>query len=163
MESQTPYPESYDPTHALADAAAARESIAQRLYTPWWYHPILGLNAGALVLIVAFAAEGLLLAALGLASIGVSLALIRAYRRITGLWVELKQCGPGSRRLWGIYMVAVFAAAIPAFCVRFDLLPSWCAWGAAVLIAIASFIIGPRFDGLLRDEIRDGSAPIGLS
>src|SRR5699024_12311806 len=41
----------YDPRDALADVAASRGSVADRLVTPWWYHPILGALIAAIVLV----------------------------------------------------------------------------------------------------------------
>ena len=38
----------YDPASALADAAQSRNALADRLITPWWYHPVIGVPLGAM-------------------------------------------------------------------------------------------------------------------
>ena len=51
MESDTGPRPAYNPRDALADVAATRSSVADRLITPWWYHPALGVILAALVLV----------------------------------------------------------------------------------------------------------------
>lgn len=163
MERHSASPEQYDATHALADAAAARESIARRLTTPWWYHPILGLNLAALVLVTAFVPLGVALAIAIVASVAVSLALVKLYQRVTGLWIGPQDAGPRSRRVWLGYAVVISLVMLIAVFARTGILalPAWTVWLAAAVSLVATVVLGRRMDELLREEIRDCSAPAG--
>lgn len=160
MERQPASSEQYDATHALADVAAARDSIARRVRTPWWYHPILGLNLAALILITSFVSSGVALVVAAVASIAVSLGLITLYQRITGLWIGPQDAGPRSRRLWIVYGVVIALAMLSAVLARTGILvlPAWTLWLDAAVALLATVVLGPRLDDLLREEIRASGA-----
>lgn len=142
------------PADALADVARTRSVVADRLITPVWYHPILGASLG--LLIIALAQDNLAiqltLSAAALMAIAITM---RAYQRITGLWVDTKNLGPRGRRLHRTYAALVLLCLAAAFIPAEDL---WIGWGAAMIAFAATVIMGRRLDELLREEIRDGSA-----
>ena len=151
----------YDPGAALADVSSARRAVADRLITPWWYHPALGSILAAIMLVAALDlhdAVRLGVSLTGAAGIGL---LVAAYQRTTGLWVDARNLGPVSRRWWLAYAVIVAAVA------GFSLLPTVSdralpAWLAVLLAAVAlgaTIVLGRRVDGAMRAEIRSGAAP----
>lgn len=160
METNNGTSDFYDPAAALSDVAATRGAVADRLVTPWWYHALLGANLGFLMAVVATGPEGLWFTVACAASLLLSLFLINQYKRVTGTWISLSECGPASRRLWIAFGVVIVVALVAAFVVR-DLGGSLL-WAAilAVICAVTTVIMGRRIDVLIRDEIRAGIMPI---
>ncbi|HMT49421.1 hypothetical protein [Dietzia sp. UBA5065] len=162
MESFSGQASDYDPRDALADVAASRESVADRLITPWWYHPILGAIMAAIVAANALALPNgavIVVTLLGATGLG---ALVGAYRRATGLWVDLRSAGPASRRWWILYAVvlgATMGAALLATVADVSY-PAWFAVTLAAVTLVATVVLGRRVDAALRDEIRSGTAPL---
>ena len=160
METHGGPEQPYDPRDALADVAASRTSVADRLITPWWYHPALGGILAALVLVGALDAHNAIritVALLAAISIG---ALVGLYQRTTGLWVDLRNLGPTSMRWWVVYLALVVVI------VGISLLPSIAditlpAWGALLLAAVILFgtiVLGRRMDDAMRADIRAGAS-----
>lgn len=152
----------YDPAAALADVDAARRSVADRLITPWWYHPALGVILAAIMLVAALDLHNLVRLPVALAgAVGIGL-LIGAYQRTTGLWVDLRNLGPTSRRWWLAYAVVVAVATgaslIPTATDR--ALPAWLAVLLAAVAVIATIVLGRWVDDAMRAEIRSGAAAI---
>lgn len=150
----------YDPLAALADVEAARSSVAARLITPWWYHPILGAIIAAIVLVGALDLPNLVRLPVALAgAVGIGL-LVGAYQRVTGLWVDLRNLGPTSRRWWlayaAIVTVVVGASLIPTAVGR--ALPPWVAVLLSAVALVATVVLGRGMDSAMREEIRSGVA-----
>lgn len=152
----------YDPRDALADVAASRNSVADRLVTPWWYHPILGLCLAAIVLVNALDLHNvvkLVVALTAAVSMGI---LVGAYQRLTGLWVDTRNLGPTSRRWWLAYVVVIFVVVgvpfLPAF--TDQPLPTWLAIAFTAVAFIATVVLGRRIDSAMREEIRTGRATL---
>lgn len=153
--------EPYDPREALADAEATRASLADRLITPWWYHPALGAIMGAIVLVMALDLNvfvRLVVAIVCAAGIGL---LVGTYQRVTGLWVDVRNLGSTSVRWWGAYLVMVVVlvgvAMVPSL-TNWQI-PAWVAVLLAVLIFVGTIILGRQMDEAMRAEIRSGAAP----
>ena len=152
----------YDPAAALADVDAARRSVADRLITPWWYHPALGAITALIVAVNALELPHLAVIGatiLGAAGMG---GLVGAYRRTTGLWVDLGNAGPRARRWWGLY-AAILASTIGAALVASVTpvsYPAWVAVALAVVTLVATVVLGRRIDAVLREEIRSGDAAL---
>ncbi|HJC29823.1 MAG TPA: hypothetical protein H9759_10545 [Candidatus Dietzia intestinipullorum] len=148
----------YDPRDALADVAASRGSVADRLVTPWWYHPILGALIAAIVLVNALHLSNLVKIVVAVASAAGMGLLVSAYQRLTGLWVDMRHLGPVSRRWWLAYavVVAVVVAVplLPAFTDR--ALPLWLAAVFTGTAFVATIVLGRRIDAAMREEIRAG-------
>lgn len=158
----SPEPGSYDAHTALADVGSARESVAARLVTPWWYHPALGLIIGAIVVTAALDLHNAIRLPVALGgAVGIGL-LVGAYQRLTGLWVDMRNLGRGSRAWWLAYAVLVVVlvgtSLIPTF--SGTALPPWLAALMGAAAVIGTIVLGRRVDATMREEIRTGAAPI---
>jgi hypothetical protein len=140
---------------ALAAVERSRSDIADRLYTPWWYHPVLGVLVGGLIT-VALAGLGftvlipvLIAYAAGLA------ALVTVYRRKAGVWVYSHEGGPKSRRSVHRFGAAMLGVVIigAAFAIGMELV--WAAPATGLVVAVSLAIWGRHFDKVLRAELRE--------
>lgn len=152
----------YDPSDALADVAALRHAVADRLVTPWWYHPILGLCLAAIVLVNAFDLHNVVKIVVALTAAVSMGVLVGAYQRLTGLWVDTRNLGPTSRRWWLAYVVVIIVVVgvpfLPAF--TNQAFPSWLAIAFTAVAFIATVVLGRCIDAALREEIRSGRASL---
>jgi hypothetical protein len=73
-------------THIVA-VRAGRSAAADRLVTPWWYHPILGLLMAGLLVAYGIGSMWVVGATLVIFLAGLA-ALVSAYRNQTGVWVS---------------------------------------------------------------------------
>jgi hypothetical protein len=138
----------------LAMITEARATVADRLTTPWWYHPILGLLLASYVVAVGLGstlvkalAVVLLIAACG--------ALASTYRRLTGVWIsgfEAGRAGRWAKALGGL----VGAVTVVAWIVASWTELSWPAWGLAAVAFVSTVVLGRRFDTALRAQLRAG-------
>jgi len=152
-----------DSDRAAAEAAAAldlvdasRTHIADRLITPWWYHPALGSVFGAFFMIQTVDSRGLKFALIIPWAIA-GAAVVDAYRRRTGiartgLWVNSFPTGRARRE--AIILVAALAALFVAAVV----LDGAAGWDAApvvagVLVVPCVTVLGRRLDRSLRDDL----------
>lgn len=160
METPDDHAPSYDPRRALADVAATRESVADRLVTPWWYHPILGVLLSAIVLVYALDLSNLVKVAVAIAGAAGMGVLVGAYQRLTGLWVDMRNLGPVSRRWWLAYVaVVIVVIGVPLLTVVTGwILPTWLAIVLTVSALVATVVLGRRVDAAMRREIRAGRA-----
>lgn len=138
----------------LAALRSGWSAAADRLVTPWWYHPILGLLVAGLMLAYGIGSRWVVLATLVIFFAGLT-ALVTAYRHQTGVWVSGFNAGGASRWAYalGALILACFAAALVA---RYVHHTAWSAWAAAVVAAVGTVLIGRRFDAALRERIRRG-------
>lgn len=158
MESNEPAPTGYDAAAALRDATASRGAIADRVVTPPWYHPALGLIQAALVLNLAFlkGVSSVLLTLLAVLAIG---ALVRVYQSRYGVWLGPDQAGPAARPLlWALASVVVVGIGL-GLLTAFTGGPAWVAWVGAALAFAGTVVFGPRYDERLRAQIRSGWVP----
>jgi hypothetical protein len=132
---------------ALAAIAGQRREAAERLVTPWWYHPILGVLVGALV-----AAQGtdsfVLKTVTPLLVAGGAGALIAHYRRLTGLWVSGYRRGPA-----GLLTVALTVGYLALYGVAAGFGSLAASIPAGVVVVALTIVVGRAFDGALRREI----------
>ena len=160
MESNSGPRPDYDPRDALADVAASRDSVADRLTTPWWYHPALGAILAAIVLVAALDLNTIVRLVVSLAcAVGLGL-LVTAYQRATGLWVDIRNLGPVSVRWWLAYVVLIVVvvgtALVPSFTdvslsVRVAVM-------LTVVVFLGTVVLGRKMDEAMRAEIRSGAA-----
>jgi hypothetical protein len=153
MESQTPPPGPFSAQDALDSLTATRDRIADRLVTPWWYHPILGAILGALVLSPSIPRPWNTIA-IGLAAAGIGV-LVQSYRRRTGVWVGGFSL-PRARR-WAWVLAAVALACSLVGLAAADAHNRIVAVVAAGVAAAAVMVIGPRADAAVRAELRRGA------
>jgi hypothetical protein len=137
---------------ALASVGATRAQLADRITTPGWYHPVLGLLAGGLIASSELDNLAVFFAALLVYAVGCGV-LISSYRRLTGVWVSGLRRGPAGRvsllLVGTLYIIAGLAAlaglglGVPgAFVV------------GGVVAFVAVVVLGRRFDDALRRELR---------
>jgi hypothetical protein len=130
---------------ALAAIAGQRREAAERLVTPWWYHPLLGILIGGLIAAQA-GPTALKVAVLPVFFIGLA-ALVSAYQHVTGVWVGGLRRGPAGRVT--IALVAVYLAALAVSVI----LGGWAAIAAGIVVVVATVVLGHRFDRALREEL----------
>ena len=138
--------EQLDAQAALAAIAGQRHEAAERLVTPWWYHPTLGVLVGALVASQAAPTTVRIPVLVGF-FVGLAV-LVRAYQRLPGLWVSGYRRGPAGRVTVAL-VVANLAAVLVAI-----LLGGWWAVAAGVAVVGATIVLGRAFDEALRAELR---------
>jgi hypothetical protein len=138
----------------LAIIAEARAAVADRLTTPRWYHPILGLLlAGYIVAlslgstVVKAVAVVLFVAACG--------ALASTYRRLTGLWISGFHAGRAGR--WAKALGALVAVATAtSWSIAYWTELTWPVWCLAAVAFVSAVVLGRRFDTALRAQLRAG-------
>lgn len=137
---------------ALDAISHARAAAADRLVTPWWYHPVVGLLFGGyFVLLILGGTTGVIIAVpLFLAS----LAFLRfAYKKRTGVWISGMVAGRLNR--WSISLGVVVLAVVGAAYVMHDASGVvWPVWVAAAVTIVAVNVFGQIFDRRLRAKLR---------
>ena len=144
------------PAEALAQVAATSADAAERLVTPWWYHPILGallclhltaLSTGPLFVLVSTPVF-----------VFGCVTLARVYRRQTGIWVTF------TTRPRGIYGTALFAAHVVfGVSVALTLASKGAPWsmgaGLGVVVGVVTVPLGRWIDACMRADIREAGLP----
>ncbi|GGQ81056.1 hypothetical protein [Couchioplanes azureus] len=136
----------------LAAIADTRAAVADRLVTPFWYHPLLGLLVAGYIVGMSVGDTAVKLASGVLFSAGAA-ALAVAYRQRTGIWVS--GLGAGRAGRWAIALgalIGVAAATAWATATYTDL--RWPVWTLAVAGLVGTVVIGRRFDTALRAQLR---------
>ena len=141
---------------ALAEVARAHTRLADRLYTPWWYHPILGILLGALVLQIGgvFGRPGVFLMAAPVLGI---IVLGRIYRHLSGIDLYGSGSPDGGRRgrsLLAVYICALIVCFAITFTLSAQLGLEWTAWVLTALVVAGTIAVGRTYDELLRDQLR---------
>jgi hypothetical protein len=130
----------------------ARAALADRLITPWWYHPILGLLLVGYVAGIGLGNTAVRSLAAMLFVVG-CLTLARAYRRLTGVWVSGFAAGRASR--WAIALgVLVGVTAVAAWSIGYWTQLAWPVWCLAAVAFIGAVVLGRQFDVALRAQLR---------
>jgi drug/metabolite transporter (DMT)-like permease len=140
---------------ALLAVRKQRAAAADRLVSPWWYHPCLGVLVGALLAAQATHSPAVQSIAAVAILFGVGV-LAGSYRRRTGLWVSGYRRGPAGRVTLAL-VAAYLACALAAGFLDFELGQRWAFVAAGAVAAIVTVVLGRRFDEALRDELRAGS------
>lgn len=144
------------PAEQLDLVAQARASVADRLVTPWWYHPVLGLMLGGYLVALSIGDIVVTVVAIVLFA-GACVVLASAYRRRYGIWITGADAGPAARP-WLLALMGVVGVAMTAsvLIVRETSLfwPSWC---LAAVVVVATTVLGRRCDAALRAQLRAGA------
>lgn len=148
MENQS----SNEARAAFAAVDAGRAAAAERLITPLWYHPILGLLASGYLLATSSRSTIITLIAIPVFILGV-FALVSAYKKVTGVWISGFSAGRAS---W--WAAAMGVALVTCFGLVFTGI--WPPLGAAVAAFISVNVFGLLFDRTLRASLRDGTVTI---
>lgn len=153
MEShvnRTARPSSDDARASLEAVDCVQADLADRLVTPWWYHPGLGLVEALLVASMAFSTLLRSLAlVVGLAGLGL---LVSAYKRLTGLGVSTQYFA--LTRAWSIALIVIVLLAMS---VVFLAESAMVTAVTAVVVFVATIVLGRRADIALRDRLRHGT------
>jgi len=135
---------------SLDDVRHLEADLADRLVTPWWYYPGLGLVEALFITSMTFPLWLQLPAvAAGLAGLGL---LVRNWQRLTGLGLSTHYfaLAPG----WVTALVVVYLSAIVVVLLADQ--PVVTAVIAAVLLA-ATVVLGRRADTAMRYRLRHGT------
>ncbi len=140
----------------LAIIAQARAAVADRLTTPWWYHPILGLLLAGYIVAVSLGSTAVKAIAivLFLAACG---ALAGAYRRLTGIWISGLDARGRAARWARALGVLVAAAMVTSWSVSYWTELTWPVWCLAAVAFAGAVFLGRRFDTALRAQLRAGA------
>ncbi len=143
----------HDARAALAAIDGARSNAADRLVTPWWYHPVLGLLAA--VFVVAYTIGGtvsmVIVAVLYFAGLGI---LMGAYKQKTGMWINGLRAGKAT--WWTIPLVVIMVVCMGgAYYFHAERGLDWPAWVAGIIVFVAVNFFGHRFDVALRAQLRE--------
>jgi len=139
---------------ALEQADRAAKAAADRLVAPVWYHPVLGLLCGVLVLAEGTGNIPLMMFATLCFGAGCGI-LVETYRRQAGIWVNVYRSG---RAAW--YALAVGGVIAAAMVVamldsdRWD--GAWASAVGALVTFVAVIVLGRRADAVLREQMRGG-------
>lgn len=146
----TSSPSTVEARAALADLDADGARLADRVVTPWWYHPILALIVAVIVSSQALSGPGTVMI-LPLAIIALPILVI-AYSRHSGVTVT-QPAGPRSKRLLIVLVSLMIAAMASGVVLKLTgLSPGWVLI-PAVLAAVATLVLGRRYDAALRAEL----------
>ncbi|MCH1868560.1 hypothetical protein [Nocardioides sp. CFH 31398] len=142
-------------------AEAAREALsgldddnarlADRVVTPWWYHPVLGAVVAAVALSPALPPSATV-AVVALCVVVLALLPV-AYRRRYGVRVS-QPAGDRSRRMFRWVMAAIVLGIVGGALLGV-LAPVW-ALVPAGLVLVAVVVLGRRYDEALRHDLAAG-------
>ncbi|HEX8628736.1 MAG TPA: hypothetical protein VF755_11250 [Catenuloplanes sp.] len=139
----------------LSVIAEARAALADRLTTPWWYHPALGLLITGHVLSIGLGGTTVKTAG-GVLFIAGCCALVSIYRRLTGVWVSGFDAGRASR--WATAMGALVGTVLAgAWALDYFTELTWPIWYLAAVAFVGAVVLGRRFDTALRAQLRAGA------
>lgn len=143
----------------LAELDIDQALLAERVVTPWWYHPILG---GIVALLVGAQAlpEVLSVSVLALGVVMIPV-LVTVYTRSYGVSVT-GPVGPRTRRLMAVLVGVLTVGMVSNLIIKFTSVePAWGLVGAVICGAVTA-VLGRRYDDLLRTELASGGRTDGL-
>lgn len=136
---------------ALESIGSVRSDLAERLVTPWFYHPILGLLMALLLLVYGtdqFDGSGLrVLVAFGV--ILASLGMAQWYARRTGIEMT-RPPGPRSKRVMSLLMVGLVSPIV--YCLIAEPAPV-VVYVGAVAIFCFTVAVGRAYDAAIRADL----------
>jgi hypothetical protein len=149
-EERSVRPTSDDALASLEAVQGVQADLAERLVTPWWYHIGLGLIEAAIVSSVTLPLwlEGPIIA-VAMVCLGL---LVSAYKSVTGLGVSHQYLALA--RQWFIALTVVILTAFVVVLLVDE--PTVTAL-AAVVVFVATVVLGRRFDSTVRDRLRHGA------
>lgn len=136
---------------SLEDVRRMEADLADRLVTPWWYYPGMGLAEALIVSSVTFPASLRAPAlAVGVAGFGL---LISAYKRLTGLGMSNQYFALA--RGWSVALLVVILVAFVVVLLVDD--EPVVTAVTAVLVFVATVVLGRRADAVVRHRLRHGA------
>lgn len=153
-----PAPSSRQAQDVLAGLDADQALLAQRIVTPWWYHPVLGGILAVIVISYALLPLGypFLAVAAGLVAM---VLLLRSYSRHYGVEVT-GWLGPRTRRLQVAVGILVGACILSSSVIMLVGVSAWWALLPAAAVFSGVIVLGRRYDEAMRGEMaRGGGGP----
>jgi len=138
-----------DAAAQLAALQADREALADRVLQPWWYDVCLGLLLFGFLASYAFDSLWVTFPALVVFGAGLG-ALVTAYRRITGVWVNT---GGRAMTLWSVLVLVVLVPALVAS-EAFD--QHWAMVVAGAVLGVAVAVVSRLWGRAYVAELRSG-------
>lgn len=124
--------------------------LAERVVTPWWYHPILAAIVAAIVI------TQTLPGSLGMALLPFPIIaipfLMLAYKKHSGVAIT-QPAGPRSRRLLLVLVGVMILAMLCSLVITLTDSSPWWALIPAASAGLATLVLGRRYDAVLRQEL----------
>lgn len=149
--NQTPY----GPEDALRDVDLARGDIVTRGATPGWYHPVIGLGLGLVLLVNGLNAPRALQVVILAGFAALLAAVVRAYSRRSGMLFSLRQATRRGRTILAVLMVALIGCVALVIGGR-DTGYVWLIWAGALLVPVLYTLLGRAYDRQVFHDIRAG-------
>lgn len=132
---------------SLDEVRRTEADLADRMVTPWWYYPGLGLVEALMVTSLAFPTSlSALSLVIGLAGLGL---LVRSYQRLTGLGMSNQYFALAKG--WSVaLLVAILAAMVIMLLVDQPVVIA----ATALAVFVVTVVIGRRVDTAVRDRLR---------
>ena len=144
--------QSDDIARSFAAINAGRAAAADRLVTPVWYHPILGVMAAGYLVALTLGGTVTLIIAVVLLLIGIP-ALVSAYRKLTGVWIWGFSAGKAS--VWTTVMAIALAVSAGGMYYFHNVVGiDWPVWLLGIAVVAAVMYLGHRFDTAVRNQLR---------
>jgi hypothetical protein len=131
----------------LATLQADRASLADRVVPPWWYDVSLGSLLGCFLASYAFQSKWVTLSATLVLVVGLNV-LVSAYRRITGVWLNIDARG------MALFCAVYLPVLIGAFVLAEGFDQYWVMVPAGVILGVATTLVGRRWNRALAAELR---------
>jgi hypothetical protein len=146
----TLHPSHEEARASLDDVRRVEADLADRLVTPWWYHPGLGLVEALFISSMTFPVWlGLPAVAVGLIGLGL---LVRNWQRLTGLGAVSRQYNVLAREWVIALLVVLLVAIVVVLLVDRPVVTAV----TAVVVFVATVVLGRRGDSAVRDRLRHG-------
>ena len=143
----------------LAAVSASRRKLAERIYTPWWYHPALGALAGLLVL-ASGGSIGYGLVVMPLILLG-AFGLSLLHRHLSGVELRGPTAPDGGRRgrvVLTIFVISLVVCGAFAYLLARELGLSWAPWALAAVALTTTITAGRAYDGSIRAQLRGSNS-----
>ena len=134
-------------TAQLAALQADRAALADRVVPPWWYDVALGLLLFGLLASYAFDSLWVTFPAL-VVFFGCLAALVAAYKRITGIWVNV------TWPVMAVWSAVVLAVLVPAFVLAEGYGHHWVMVPAGAVLGLAVILFGRYWARAYAAELR---------
>lgn len=139
----------------LGAVADSRQQLADHIYTPWWYHPLLGALCGVVLLAIGDSFDRgmfvLPFAVLGIIGLG------PLYRHLSGVDLSGVNAPTGGRR-GRFNLAAVLVCFSVCFAASYflgrELSWAWAPWVLAGAMVLTTTIAGRAYDGSIRAQVR---------
>ncbi|MDO5500536.1 MAG: hypothetical protein Q4F67_12745 [Propionibacteriaceae bacterium] len=146
--SKLPHPD--EARNALDALTVDGARLADRVATPWWYHPALGLIVAAFTLAPALAGSAsTIVVAFGIILLPV---LTTTYSRRYGISIA-QPVGPRSKRLLLLSLGVLILALACSLVIKLLGIAPWWVMLPALVAVIATVLLGRRYDTAFRSEL----------